>query len=236
LVVSVPGTGSAPDGGSGGATSANTCVFETNNKITVMMKAVIFLVVIRPLMFLTKRLTVCVTRWWAGRGNAILTETTSSRANCLKTRRLPPVGCTLCWAVLFSQLPISEIKTQGRFVILIVQLLIHHSPCEIIIMPTNMNMNAISTKQMVIAIANMIESITLVRNCFRILEYTIHITSASIARVITASTNKLWLVMPNMDGMPEIRNISRLGNTSATNSMTLPIDDASFGNDVLMAK
>ena len=34
--------------------------------------------------------------WWAGRENAILTEPTSSHANCLKTRRLPPVGCTLC--------------------------------------------------------------------------------------------------------------------------------------------
>jgi len=34
----------------------------------------------------------------AGRDNASLTETTSSHVNCLKTRRLPPVGCTLCWA------------------------------------------------------------------------------------------------------------------------------------------
>src|SRR5512134_1874746 len=42
------------------------------------------------------------TRWWAGRGNAILTEPTSSHANCLKTRRLPPVGCTLCWALLLN--------------------------------------------------------------------------------------------------------------------------------------
>jgi len=42
------------------------------------------------------RLTACVTRWWVGRDNAALTEPTSSRANCLKTRRLPPVGCTLC--------------------------------------------------------------------------------------------------------------------------------------------
>ena len=41
-------------------------------------------------------LTACVTRWWAGRGNVILTEPTPSHANCLKTRRLPPVGCTLC--------------------------------------------------------------------------------------------------------------------------------------------
>jgi hypothetical protein len=42
--------------------------------------------------------TVGVTRWWAGRDNAILPELTPSHANCLKTRRLPAVGCTLCWA------------------------------------------------------------------------------------------------------------------------------------------
>src|SRR5687768_2603514 len=45
---------------------------------------------------LTSRLTVGVTRWWAGRDNAALPEPTSSHANCLKTRRLPPVGCTPC--------------------------------------------------------------------------------------------------------------------------------------------
>src|SRR5215208_2626503 len=45
------------------------------------------------------RLTVCVTCWWAGRDNVILSESTSSPANCLKTRRLPPVKCTLCWAL-----------------------------------------------------------------------------------------------------------------------------------------
>src|SRR6266542_2741496 len=42
--------------------------------------------------------TAGVTRWWAGRDNATLPEPTSSHANYLKTRRLPPVGCTLCWA------------------------------------------------------------------------------------------------------------------------------------------
>ena len=41
-------------------------------------------------------LTACVTRWWVGRDNAALTEPTSSQENSLKTRRLPPVGCTLC--------------------------------------------------------------------------------------------------------------------------------------------
>ena len=34
-------------------------------------------------------LTVSVTRWWAGRGNAALTEPTSSHKNRLKTRRIP---------------------------------------------------------------------------------------------------------------------------------------------------
>src|SRR5574341_647954 len=48
-------------------------------------------------------LTVCVTRWWAGRDNAILPEPTSSHANCLKTRRLPPVGCTLCWVAVILE-------------------------------------------------------------------------------------------------------------------------------------
>jgi len=33
------------------------------------------------------RLTVCVTRWWVGRDNAILAEPTSSQEKCLKTRR-----------------------------------------------------------------------------------------------------------------------------------------------------
>ena len=47
--------------------------------------------------------TAGVTRWWVGRGNAALTEPTSSHAKRLKTRRLPPVGCTLCWAVLGFQ-------------------------------------------------------------------------------------------------------------------------------------
>ena len=45
-------------------------------------------------------LTVGVTRWWAGRDNAILMESTPSHAKRSKTRRLPPVGCTPCWAEL----------------------------------------------------------------------------------------------------------------------------------------
>jgi hypothetical protein len=32
--------------------------------------------------------------WWAGRGNATLLEPTLSHRNALKTRRVPPVGCT----------------------------------------------------------------------------------------------------------------------------------------------
>jgi len=36
----------------------------------------------------------------AGRDNAVLPEPTPSHANCLKTRRLPPVGCTLCWVAI----------------------------------------------------------------------------------------------------------------------------------------
>ncbi len=42
--------------------------------------------------------TAGVTRWWVGGDNAILSERTPSHSNCLKTRRVPPVGCTLCWA------------------------------------------------------------------------------------------------------------------------------------------
>src|SRR5512138_1543165 len=43
---------------------------------------------------------------WAGGDNAILTEPAWSHATCLKTRRVPPVGCTRCWAaVLVLELP-----------------------------------------------------------------------------------------------------------------------------------
>src|SRR5215216_6656083 len=45
-------------------------------------------------------LTVCVTHWWVGRDNVALTEPASSHTNCSKTRRLPPVGCTLCSAAV----------------------------------------------------------------------------------------------------------------------------------------
>jgi len=40
--------------------------------------------------------TAGVTRWWVRQDNAILAGLTSSYAKCLKTRRLPPVGWTLC--------------------------------------------------------------------------------------------------------------------------------------------
>ncbi len=41
-----------------------------------------------PFDFAQDKLPERGTRWWAGRDNVILTEPTSSRANCLKTRRL----------------------------------------------------------------------------------------------------------------------------------------------------
>ena len=49
--------------------------------------------------------------WWAGRDNIALTEPTSSRATCLKTRRLPPfhlpwgsarVIAVIVWDVLLA--------------------------------------------------------------------------------------------------------------------------------------
>ena len=40
------------------------------------------------------------TRWWAGRGQRSITESCRGVENCQKTRRLPLVGCTLCWAAL----------------------------------------------------------------------------------------------------------------------------------------
>jgi len=56
--------------------------------------------------------------WWAGRDNAALTEPTSGRANCLKTRTqsahhynpgaLPGVGCTLCWACFVGVIIVIE--------------------------------------------------------------------------------------------------------------------------------
>src|ERR671923_708873 len=53
-----------------------------------------------------KQLTAGVTRWWVGRDNATLPEPTSSHANCLETRRLPPVGCTLCWHAFDFKTPL----------------------------------------------------------------------------------------------------------------------------------
>ena len=38
--------------------------------------------------------TVCVTCGWAGGDNTTLTESAWIHTNCLKTRRIPPVGCT----------------------------------------------------------------------------------------------------------------------------------------------
>ena len=64
----------------------------------VMASVNCFTVILDYLFLPWCRPTACVTGKWAGRDNAALTELTSSHANCLKTRRLPPVGCTLCWA------------------------------------------------------------------------------------------------------------------------------------------
>jgi len=43
-------------------------------------------------------LTVCVTRKWAGVDSAWEQKKTQSQKNASKPRRLPLVGCTLCWA------------------------------------------------------------------------------------------------------------------------------------------
>ena len=53
-----------------------------------------------PFLLVLVRLTVCVTRGWAGGDHATLMEPVSGQVYCLKTRTLPPVGCTLCWAAL----------------------------------------------------------------------------------------------------------------------------------------
>ena len=69
----------------------------------------IYRIDVPPLLFHHKcRPTVCVTRRWAGRDNATLMEPASSHANCSKTRRLPPVGCTLCWAGLGCERLLSQ--------------------------------------------------------------------------------------------------------------------------------
>ena len=51
---------------------------------------------------------------WAGRDNASLTEPTSSHENASKTRRLPDVGCTPCWAAGFSGTQRLDKITRGR--------------------------------------------------------------------------------------------------------------------------
>ena len=42
--------------------------------------------------------TVCVTRVWAGVDKVWDVEKAQSQKNACKSRRLPHVGCTLCWA------------------------------------------------------------------------------------------------------------------------------------------
>src|SRR5688572_7532436 len=58
---------------------------------------------VQSFVFYDKHPTARVTRWWAGRDNAALAEPTLSQENCLKTRRLPPVGCTLCWLAFIDK-------------------------------------------------------------------------------------------------------------------------------------
>ena len=50
----------------------------------------------------TRFRTVGVTRWWVGRDIAALPGPVSGHANCLKTRRVPAVRCTLCLAKLLT--------------------------------------------------------------------------------------------------------------------------------------
>jgi hypothetical protein len=40
--------------------------------------------------------TVCVSRWWEGRGFGWEAEKARSQKNACKSGRIPPVGCTLC--------------------------------------------------------------------------------------------------------------------------------------------
>ena len=61
------------------------------------------------------RLTAGVTRWWAGRDNATLPEPRLSQEKCPKTRRLPPVGCTLCWvAFAYHNLCLEPMRTSHK--------------------------------------------------------------------------------------------------------------------------
>jgi len=46
-----------------------------------------------------KRLTVCVDLRVGGRGQCLEAGKTRSQKNACKSRRLPHVRCTLCWAV-----------------------------------------------------------------------------------------------------------------------------------------
>src|SRR5690349_7576682 len=82
--------------------NARKLIFVQHRNILVTVATILNLHIINQ--FWQVRPTVGVTREWVGRENAILTEPASSHANCLKTRRLPPVGCTLCWVrFLFPQ-------------------------------------------------------------------------------------------------------------------------------------
>ena len=47
---------------------------------------------------LIERPTACVTRRWAGWNETALTESVRAQNQLLLAERIPPVGCTLCWA------------------------------------------------------------------------------------------------------------------------------------------
>src|SRR5687767_4914521 len=61
----------------------------------------IFLIIFDYPISARTRPTVCVTCWWAGVDKTHYTEKCSGAESCLKTRRVPPVKCTLCWAVTY---------------------------------------------------------------------------------------------------------------------------------------
>src|SRR6266508_104371 len=69
----------------------------SNFRHSILLSKAVLRCVFRYQQCLDVRPTVGVTRKWVGQDNAVLTESTSSQEKCLKTRRVPPVGCTLCW-------------------------------------------------------------------------------------------------------------------------------------------
>jgi hypothetical protein len=60
------------------------------------------------------RPTVCVSRWWAGWDSAGEQEKARSQKNARKRRRIPPVGCTLCWHAFDLQDSLPEKNTTAE--------------------------------------------------------------------------------------------------------------------------